>query len=247
VLVIDDDPTALGLLSRSLARGGVHCVTASSGIEGLHLARERAPTLILLDVVMPDLDGWAVLARLKAAPDTAPIPVIMTTICDERIRAQALGAAGYLIKPIERSRLLALIQQHRWESALGPILVVEDDATNREVLSRQLRRRGLPVVEAEDGVAALRLVALARPSLIVLDLMLPVMDGPTLVRELHKIPANRSIPIVVQTAKTLSLADRQQLGASVRKVLQKGACTSDDLLREVSHWCAGRPAAPAGT
>src|SRR5262249_55924170 len=148
-------------------------------------------------------DGWTVLARLKADPETAALPVIMTTMLDERNRAQGLGAAGYLLKPVDRSRLLAVVESYRPEpeTAPGPILVVEDDATNREVLTRMLRRRGLPVVEAENGAVALQLVAQTRPSLIVLDLMLPVMDGLTFVRELHRVPAHRSIPIVVQTSK----------------------------------------------
>jgi CheY-like chemotaxis protein len=244
VLVIDDDASALELIRRALSRGGLHVVTAASGAEGLRLAHEVHPRLVFLDVVMPDLDGWAVLTRLKADPQTAHLPVFMTTMIDERNRAQTLGAAGYLLKPVSRAQLLAVVEQHlqEAEAAPRPILVVEDDADNREILTRVLRRRGLPVVEAENGLVALQLVAQARPALILLDLMLPGMDGLSFVRELDHAVAGRAIPIVVLTAKTLSASDRLQLGDLVRKVFQKGSYTRDDLLREINRWYEPAPA-----
>jgi CheY-like chemotaxis protein len=139
VLVVDDDESARELMRRSLGREGFRVITAGRGEEALRLARETAPDAITLDVMMPGMDGWAVLAALKADAATADIPVVMVTIVDDRNLGYALGAADYLTKPIDRERLVAVLARHRPQL---PILVVDDDPTLRELLRRTLEREG---------------------------------------------------------------------------------------------------------
>jgi Amt family ammonium transporter len=240
VLVIDDDPTARELITRTLSREGLRVITAPDGISGLAAARSEAPDLITLDVMMPDLDGWGVLAELKADPVLQAIPVIMLTMVDDKQRGLTLGAAEYLTKPVDRERLLQVVSAYRPASELpadtGPrILVVEDDPTTREMLRRMLEREGWAVAEAENGEAALGRVAERRPDLILLDLMMPKMDGFEVIGALRSTAIWRSIPIVVLTAMDLNTAERVRLNGYVEKVLQKGAYHHEELLRDVRN------------
>jgi signal transduction histidine kinase/CheY-like chemotaxis protein len=235
VLVIDDDDAARDLMMRHLQREGFTAVAASSGPEGLRLAREIRPSAITLDVVMPQMDGWAVLAALKADPELSVIPVIMLSMVDDRSMGYALGAADYLVKPIERGRLAEMLDAYKTEKADRPVLIVEDDADTRELLRRTLGAEGWRVMEAEDGRQALRCVMERRPALILLDLMMPNMNGFEFVAELRKTESWRSIPIVVITAQHLSDDDRNQLEGSVHKILRKVASTREELLDEVGR------------
>lgn len=230
ILVVDNEQLARELMTRILTREGFQVAVAASGAEALRLARELRPAAITLDVDMPGMDGWTVLTTLKADPDLADIPVIMTTMVDERNKGYALGVADYMIKPIERHRLAAVLKKFQSEKSQGPVLIVEDDAANREIL---VRREGWPVVEAENGRAALERVKETPPALILLDLMLPELDDFGLVRELRASQAFEAIPVVILTAKDLDDADRLQLTGRVRKIFQKGAYSRDDLLREI--------------
>ncbi len=233
VLVIDDDPTVHDLLQRFLSKEGFHVVPAGNGEEGLRLAKALRPVAITLDVMMPGMDGWAVLTALKADPDLADIPVIMLTIVDEKNLGYALGAADYLTKPIERERLASVLQKYRCTLPLCPVLIVEDDAATRELLRRTLEHEGWTVSEAENGRVGLARVAERRPELILLDLMMPEMDGFAFVLELRKTEVWRSIPVVVVTAKDLTDEDRLRLNGYVEKILQKGAYSREALLAEV--------------
>jgi CheY-like chemotaxis protein len=180
--------------------------------------------------MMPGLDGWAVLSALKADPDVAGIPVIMLTIVDDKNLGYALGAADYLTKPIDRERLVTVLDQHRRDL---PVLVVDDDATVRQLLRRMLESEGYAVLEADNGRAALGALAEARPSVILLDLMMPEMDGFEFVAELRRHEPWRAIPVIVITAKDLSRDDRDRLNGYVHKILQKGTHGRDELLAEV--------------
>jgi hypothetical protein len=232
VLVIDDDPGARELLQRFLAREGFSVVTAAGGEEGLRLARELRPDAITLDVLMPGLDGWAVLGALKADAGTADIPVIMLTMVDDRNLGYALGAADYLTKPVDRERLLATLARFRRDL---PVLIVDDDADLRSLLRRMLEREGYAVAEAGNGRVALDRVRERVPGAILLDLMMPEMDGFELVAELRGHDAWRAIPIIVLTAKDLSAEDHRRLNGSVERILQKGAYSRDELLGEVKR------------
>jgi signal transduction histidine kinase/DNA-binding response OmpR family regulator len=244
VLVIDDDAAVRDLMQRHLAREGLRVVTAAGGEEGLRLARELVPAAITLDVMMPGMDGWAVLSALKADPDLADIPVIMLTMVDDRNLGYALGAAEYLTKPIDRERLLAVLGRYRRDL---PILVVDDDPELRELVRRLLEREGYTVVEAENGRAALARVEEEAAGLIVLDLMMPEMDGFEFLTELRGHDAWRAIPVIVVTAKDLTPEDHRRLNGYVERILQKGMYSREVLLREVRDLVAASVAGQRGT
>jgi CheY-like chemotaxis protein len=233
VLVIDDDPVARDVLRRSLEKAGFGVITASRGDEGLRLARERAPSAITLDVMMPGTDGWAVLSELKGDPQTAQIPVVMVTIMEDRNLAFSLGAADFLNKPIDRARLGTVLERFSSGDAPQAALVVEDDASSREILVKTLRRSGWSVSEAENGREALARLAERIPSLILLDLMMPVMDGFEFLQELRQRSEWREIPVVVVTAKSLTEEDRRLLDGCVANVIEKGAGDHRALVDEV--------------
>ncbi|MGH7318414.1 MAG: response regulator, partial [Candidatus Rokuibacteriota bacterium] len=197
-----------------------------------------------LDVMMPGMDGWAVLSALKADPDLADIPVVMLTIVDDRNLGYALGAADYLTKPLDRERLVAVLNRYRRDL---PVLVVDDDVALRELLRRILEREGYRVLEAENGRAALQRIREEPPGVILLDLMMPEMDGFEFVTELRKQDAGRAIPIIVITAKDLTHDDHERLNGYVERILQKGAATRDALLREVRELVAACVARGRGT
>ena len=233
ILVIDDDPHVRELIERQLAADGVRVLTASTGEEGLEIARRMRPRAITLDVMMPGMDGWAVLTALKKDPDLADIPVLMCTILDDRNMGFALGASEFLTKPIDHKHLAKVLAEYAHGKSPGSALLVEDDVAAREVMSRFLRQEGWTVVEAENGRVALERVAANKPQLIVLDLMMPEMDGFEFVQELRKAEIHRAIPIIVVTAKDLSAEDRLRLSGQVEAVLQKGGYSRDELLREI--------------
>ncbi|NJN96646.1 MAG: response regulator, partial [Anaerolineales bacterium] len=233
ILVIDDDPAVHDLMRRFLSKEGFWVETASSGEAGLALARRFKPAAITLDVMMPGMDGWAVLTALKADPELAAIPVVMLTMVDDKNFGYALGAAEYLTKPIDRGRLSAILGKYRCEAPHCSVLVIEDDLTTREMMRRMLEKEGWTVAEAENGRVGLAQVAASQPELILLDLMMPDMDGFEFLTELRQNAAWRTIPVVVITAMDLTPEERQRLNGSVTQILQKGAYSRDDLLEEV--------------
>jgi len=236
VLVIDDDATVRDLLERFLGKEGFNVVSADGGEEGLRLAGELRPDVITLDAMMPGMDGWAVLAALKADPDVSDIPVIMLTMVDDKNLGYALGAAEYLTKPIERQRLVSLLKKYRHDhSPFNNVLIVEDDPSSRRTLRQMLEKEGFEAAEAENGRVALEHVARSRPSLILLDLMMPKMDGFELVADLRSREEWRDIPVVVLTAKEITHEDRQRLNGYVTQIIQKGANSRDALLAEVRN------------
>ena len=232
VLVVDDDPSVQDLLARYLTREGFEVFTASSGVEALEKARSLAPTAITLDVMMPEMDGWAVLGALKADPVTAGVPVIMVTIVNDLQQGFALGATEYLTKPVDREHLVALLRKHRHRRDFGA-LVVDDEFSMREILRRVLEREGCAVAEAANGIEALRRVDERLPDLILLDLMMPEMDGFQFLDELRSREQGRGVPVVVVTAKDLTEEERERLSNRVQLIMQKGAMSGEDLLAAV--------------
>jgi CheY-like chemotaxis protein len=240
VLVVDDDPISRDLIERTLARQGLHIELAANGEQALSLAKQLRPDAITLDVIMPGMDGWAVLSALKADPDLAEIPVILLSFVGNKSLGFALGASDYLTKPVDGKRLATLLSKYRRDrdnvdsnSLTCQILIVEDDDPTREILRRILEKQGWGVMEADSGRAALEQLNVARPHLILLDLMLPEMDGFEFIGELRKSDSGDPIPIVVITAKDLTPAETQQLNGYVDRVLSKGVYSCDTLLREV--------------
>ena len=235
ILVIDDDPAVHQLLANALGSTGYTLKFASSGAEGLRLAKELRPVVITLDVIMPEMDGWVVLARLKDDPDLAAIPVIMLTVRADQDFGFAMGVADYLQKPIDRERLISVLRRYYRLQPAKEVLVVEDDPQMREMLCRMLQDKDWTVTQAENGLAALESITHCQPSLIVLDLKMPVMDGFDMVAELNKHDDWRKIPVVVVSAKELTSEDRQRLEGHVEKILQKGDFGREALLREVQQ------------
>jgi signal transduction histidine kinase/CheY-like chemotaxis protein len=239
MLVIDDDPAVRELLPRCLTPIGLSVATAADGEEGLRLAKELYPDIITLDVLMPGMDGWAVLAALKSSPDLADIPVIMLSIVDDSAKGFVLGASDYLVKPIDNRRLMALVNDYasgREPSSQPPdrILIVEDDTALRELLRRTLEHEGWLVQEAATGRQALDYIAKHQPALILLDLMLPEVDGVQVIDELRSTASGATIPIIVLTAKDLLPIERRRLTDSVSQILQKGAYSREELLQYIS-------------
>ena len=233
VLVIDDDPTTSELMSRLLRDAGYEVATAADGKTGLALAAQLKPAVITLDVMMPDMDGWSVLSALKADPALADIPVILATLVDDPNLAFTLGAADYFTKPIDWPRFSAVLGRYRQGGAVPTALVIEDDPTTRELMRRNLERDGWTVRQAADGQEGLEAMRDGVPALILLDLMMPRMDGFEFVRELRLKPECRAVPVVVVTAKELTDDDRRRLQGQVSRVIQKGSLTLADLLAEV--------------
>jgi DNA-binding response OmpR family regulator/anti-sigma regulatory factor (Ser/Thr protein kinase) len=233
MLVIDDDPNSCDLLARMLHREGFSAITAFSGNEGIQKAREFKPDVILLDVMMPGMDGWAVLNALKADATLLEIPVIMVTMVDNREMGYMLGAADYVLKPIDRSKLHEILNRYRCHQPTCPVLIVEDDAATRDMLRRTLEKDGWAVAEAANGRQGLTHVNENRPELILLDLMMPEMDGFEFLSEMRKNPSWIDIPVVVITAKELTQDDYRRLNGSAQQILQKGAYSLEQLVQEV--------------
>ena len=232
VLIIDDDPDAAELMARTLERNGFATIRATKGGEGIELARTKKPDAITLDVMMPGMDGWSVLSVLKGDPDTADIPVVMVTMLQDRQLGYALGAADFLTKPVDAAKLRDIISRHAGKPG-ERVLVVEDDPANLDMLSRLLKKEGFEVMAAENGSAALEQLALHIPSLILLDLMMPVMDGFEFLSVIAREPQLAGIPVVVVTAKDLTPGERERLNGSVEQIFQKGALDRDKLLHDV--------------
>jgi CheY-like chemotaxis protein len=233
VLVIDDDATARELISTYLAGEGFAVETAANGVDGLKKARRLAPTAIILDILLPDIDGWTVLAALKGERDLAGIPVVIVTIVDEQRRGIALGAAGYLTKPIDRERLVEILSRLRVAGAPGTVLVVEDDEEQRQLVRAILGTRGWTVREAANGRLAVDAITAEMPDVILLDLMMPEMDGFELVAALQANASWRDIPVVVVTSLDLTEQDRQRLRGGVAQIFSKHAFVTAELMTRV--------------
>ncbi len=235
ILVIDDDPAVRSILRQSLGKEGYRVVTASGGEEGLKLARQVKPAAITLDVLMPGMDGWVVLTQLKKDPATSDIPIIIISMIEDRNMGFALGATDFLSKPIDRERLAVVLRKHCVGSANpgGYVLVVEDDPETRELLARTVSMEGHEVLTAENGRVALEQMHSRKPCLVLLDLMMPEVDGFQFIDELKKRSEWNAVPVVVVTAMDLTSGERGRLNGRILQVVQKGGRTSDALLATV--------------
>ncbi|WP_104545356.1 response regulator [Chroococcidiopsis sp. TS-821] len=235
ILVIDDDQTVKDLIQRYLNKEGFQTIAASNGAVGLSLAKEIRPDAIILDVMMPGMDGWTVLASLKADPEVANIPVIMTTIVDDKNLGYALGASDYLLKPIDRDRLMAMLQKYHAAQSFNAVMMVEDNKVTSQMIGRQLEKEGWQVLQAENGRKALELLQVNNPGLIITDLMMPEMDGFEFIHILRQTPQWASIPVIVITAKELTEEEENHLRQHVYKVFEKGSYDRQALLKEVHY------------
>jgi signal transduction histidine kinase/CheY-like chemotaxis protein len=235
VLVIDDDATARDLMTRFLIREGFGVVASGGGREVLSLARQWRPIAITLDVLLGDLSGWDILSSLKADPELANIPVIMVSIIDDKNRGFALGASDYLTKPIHPEKLAATLKKFRTDSANGKVLIIEDDEPSRQLLRRLLERDAWVVEEAVNAREGLEKIAQSVPSLILLDLMMPEMDGFEFVTRLHSEERYLQIPIVVLTAMDLNRQEKEKLSKHVIRIAHKASTSWTSLISELSR------------
>lgn len=234
VLVIDDDSSIRELMSRMLKREGYSVITAATGEQGLELAARFRPAVIVLDVMLPRLDGWAVLTKLKSNPELADIPVVMQSILDEANKGFMLGANEYLTKPIDRKRVIKVISRLQ-RSDDQHALVVEDDADAREIMATWLKSAGWKVATANDGQQGLEAWKRQPADLIVLDLLMPRMDGFEFMEELREIPEASNTRVVIVTAKDLDQDDLKKLNGSVERIIQKSSRPTDEILREIAR------------
>jgi CheY-like chemotaxis protein/anti-sigma regulatory factor (Ser/Thr protein kinase) len=232
ILVVDDDATVRELVVRHLERAGFAVVTARGGQEGLRLVRELRPAAVTLDIMMPDLDGWTVLAAIKGDPALADIPVVLMSIVDQKNRGYALGAAEYLVKPVDRAKLVETLRTICGATA-GRALLVDDDELVRRSVRQALEPLGWNVSEAENGRVAVDSLTAAQPDVIILDLMMPTMDGFEFMEQLRGRPDWQDIPVVVITAKDLTDEDRDRLNGGVERIIQKS--DRDEMLRQLGR------------
>jgi CheY-like chemotaxis protein len=232
VMIVDDDPNARDLLATTVRREGYRVIEATDGATALTLAHEWHPDIITLDVLMPRMDGWAVLTALKSDLELAETPIVIVTVLEDRGIAISLGAAEFLTKPIDRARLAVTIRQHVYGS--GVVLVVDDEPESRQIARRHLDRLGWEFAEAEDGASALLWLSQnPRPAMILLDLLMPGMNGFTFLEETAKRAEWLNIPIVILTAMPLDAAERALLAGRTREVIAKGADDLAQALRQV--------------
>ncbi|TAL18413.1 response regulator [bacterium] len=248
VLVIDDEESERRSLKSYLESAGYRVVTASSGRKAIEAARREKPSAISLDVIMPDMDGWEVISRLKASPETAAIPVMVVSVSDDRDTGEALGVSGYALKPVDKAYYVSEISRLAGESAKPPagrkgpkesrglIFAVEDNSIATLQIRSALEEAGFGVETASGGAEALRKIAVITPDAIILDLMMPDVDGFEVLEQLRSTERTARLPVLVLTAKELTAADRSKLSHNnVQELIQKGSIDREELVAKVSR------------
>jgi signal transduction histidine kinase/CheY-like chemotaxis protein len=236
ILAIDDSDDVLSMLEQLLADAGFSMQSARSGEEGLVKAKRVRPAAITLDIMLPDMDGWQVLHRLKMDSSTRDIPVILLSIIEERALGMQLGAAEYLVKPIDHSALLSALERSLPpEDGKRSLLVVDDDEGARDMMVQMLESQPYEVYTAVDGIDALQMMNRHMPDAIVLDLVMPRLDGFGLLARLREQEETAAIPVIVVTGKTLSADEMSLLNRGTQQVLQKRGLTGGDLVAELQH------------
>lgn len=235
VLVVDDDPSVHREIKNVLDKFQYNVLHAYNGKEGLKLAKEMKPDAITLDIVMPVIDGWGVLAGLKADPELAKIPVIMISVVCEKDLSIALGAIDYISKPIDSRQLMEKICNVALNSTSKSILIVDDEFSSRELMSQIVEKKGWRSIEAINGCEALEWLKIIEPSLILLDLMMPEMNGFALLEALQKNELWRLIPVIIVTAKDLSAEERQFLEGHSKAIVHKGTDSRKELITAICH------------
>jgi CheY-like chemotaxis protein len=236
ILAIDDNPDVIAIIQENLSDAGYQVVGASTAAEGLAKAQALRPSAITLDIVLPDRDGWQVLYDLKSDSQTRDIPVIMLSIVDNKAMGLRLGAADYLVKPLDNAALLGTLAR---VAPVGDrpvkLLVVDDDPHVQEMVQQLLEERPYTLQAAVDGIEALEKVDKEKPDAILLDLMMPRLDGFGVLARLREDPATSEIPVIILTAKSLTAAETAVLQANAQQVIQKQGLAEEALLRELQQ------------
>jgi signal transduction histidine kinase/CheY-like chemotaxis protein len=231
VVTIDDDPNVRYLLAEDLAEAGYQAVGVGSGTDGLAMVRKTRPFAITLDIIMPNKNGWEVLRELKHDPETRDIPVILLSILDDRRKGFRLGAFDYLIKPVDRDAIVSALG--RASAGRNRILVVDDDPDVVDMVRQILGDGDYDIRAAANGQLALQAIAVDPPDVVLLDLMMPELDGFGVIEHMNADAKLHDIPILVMTAKSLDLAERKLLDERVMKVIEKQGLDHDALVRDL--------------
>ena len=229
ILVIDDDPVMLELMDRFLTKEGFDVHLAANGRDGVEMAKRLRPMAVTTDVMMPEMDGWEVVTTLRNDPSTSHIPVVVVTVTDSRDMGMTVGASQFLTKPVDWSRLGELMTRYRASRGVRPVLVVEDDEASREQLVRLLTKDGWRVVTAENGCVALDQVRVEVPAVILLDLMMPEMDGFEFLTHFRKVPGCDNVPVVIVSAMDITPAHRAQMNGGIVEIISKSSTTAKDV------------------
>jgi len=244
VLVVEDDPAAAELLTRQLGNAGYRTEVAKSGAEALALARELKPAAITLDIIMPELDGWEVITRLKSDAATSHIPVVVVSVVDNPELGIALGAIDYFVKPVNASALVERLDRFDAPRAPGNrkvrVLVVDDEPANRTLLTEALEPAGFTVMTASGGRDAIKIAKRSKPDLVLLDLLMPDVNGFDVVEALRADDKTRDTPIMVLTAANLTEVDKRQLNGRVSQILSRGSVATSDIVGLLKNVVAQR-------
>jgi signal transduction histidine kinase/CheY-like chemotaxis protein len=248
VLVIEDDPPAAELLRQHLHDAGFQTEVARSGTEAIAKASTLQPAAITLDILLPELDGWEVMTRLKQDEATSHIPIVVVSVVDNPELGMALGALDYFVKPVDGKELVRRLSRFNFrrspERPEFRVLVADDEAANRSWLARILEPAGFAVIEAAGGREAIELAQSHRPDLVLLDLMMPEVSGFDVVEALRANPATEKTPIMVLTARRLTAADKRHLNGHVSTFLSRASLGSADLVNHLRYLIEPRNASP---
>jgi signal transduction histidine kinase/DNA-binding response OmpR family regulator/HAMP domain-containing protein len=231
VLAIDDDPNVISLIAQELEEDGYQVVGANRAINGIQKAHDMKPHAITLDIMMPGMDGWEAISRLKSHPDTADIPVIVVSIIDDKELGYRLGADEYLVKPVDRDALTRVL--HKFEGRGKQVLICDDDPNLIELTRQLLEEDGWTVRAATNGQEALDEIGRERPDALLLDLMMPVMDGFETLNRLRAEVATADLPVIIITAKDLAGDELEALRDNASRVIEKDGLDRDRILREL--------------
>jgi CheY-like chemotaxis protein len=245
VVVVEDDPVAAELLARQIERVGFRTEVARTGAEAVSMAKERKPAAMTLDILLPDMDGWEVLTLLKRDPLTSDIPVIVVSVVDNPTLGTALGALDYFVKPVEANELVSRLTSYSFNGKVGrrkpSVLVVDDEAANRELMKLVLEPAGFAAILASGGREAIELARSRKPDVVMLDLLMPEVDGFDVIEALSEHESTRSIPIIILTAKHLSASEIDHLDGRVATILKRGSNGTNELLGQLRTVLSKRP------
>ena len=231
VLSIDDDPNVLSLLTQEMEEEGFEVVGVTRALEGIEKAKLIGPHAITLDIMMPGMDGWEAIAKLKGDPATRDIPLIVVSIIDNKELGFRLGADEYLVKPVDKDALMGVLQ--RYEGRGHEVLIADDDPTVIDLVRQLLAEDGWTVRSAANGREALDEIAQKQPDVLLLDLMMPIMDGFETLKQLRDDPATENLPVVVVTAMDLSREESKQLHQSTSRIIEKNGLDRERILSEL--------------
>jgi CheY-like chemotaxis protein len=236
IMCIDDDPGVITLYKRYLEKQGYQVIGVIDPTQAVTEAKRLRPYAITLDVLMPNKDGWDVLADLKKTPDLNTTPILVCSIIQDKTRGFSLGAADYLVKPITEDELLRALERVNRDKSIHRVLIVDDEPSALQLLRRILESQSdYQVLEASGGAQALSMTQADKPELIILDLMMPEIDGFTVLETVKSNPSTHDIPVIVVTAKEITPEDRERLNGNMVALYNKGMFTADELLSDIGQ------------